>query len=420
MRISMVSEHASPLAALGGVDAGGQNVHVAALSMALAARGHTVQVYTRRDDPGLPDRVRVEPGLEVVHVTAGPALPLPKDDLLPYMGPLAEGIVADWGTRPPDVVHSHFWMSGLAALEAARSAAAEGFTVPVLHTFHALGTVKKRHQGTEDTSPPERTWLEPSVGRRADRVLATCSDEVFELKAIGVPGNRISIAPCGVDLSLFRARGPAEPRGRRHRIAAVGRLVPRKGVDLAIRALALLRTDGLDDVELLIVGGSSDCAGLETDPEARRLLALARSLGVEDQVVLRGQVPREQMPAVLRSADAVVCAPWYEPFGIVPLEAMACAIPVVASAVGGLIDTVVHGKTGLLIPPRDPAALAAALSELLHNPGYARRLGAAGKQRAAARYSWNRVALDTEKAYQLALGTAAAPARLQPLGGQAL
>nr|WP_231713440.1 glycosyltransferase [Arthrobacter sp. zg-Y769] len=414
----MVSEHASPLAALGGVDAGGQNVHVAALSVALAARGHTVQVYTRRDDPGLPDRVQVQDGLEVVHVTAGPALPLPKDDLLPYMGQLADGVLADWGAEPPDVVHSHFWMSGLAALEAARSAGEEG--VPVVHTFHALGTVKKRHQGAEDTSPPEREWLEPSVGRRADRVLATCSDEVFELKAIGVPGSRISIAPCGVDLSLFSSEGPAEPRGRRHRIAAVGRLVPRKGVDLAIRALALLRDEGLDDVELLIVGGSSDSAGLETDPEARRLLALARSLGVADRVLLRGQVPREQMPAVLRSADAVVCAPWYEPFGIVPLEAMACAVPVVASAVGGLIDTVVHGKTGLHVPPRDSTALASALSELLQNPRYARRLGTAGKQRASARYSWDRVALDTEKAYQLALGVTARPSRLQPLGGKAL
>ncbi len=431
MKISMVSEHASPLAALGGVDAGGQNVHVAALSVALAARGHTVQVYTRRDDPGLPDRVRVQENLEVVHVAAGPALPLPKDDLLPYMGQLAEGLVADWGGEPPDVVHSHFWMSGLAALEAAETAAEEGTRVPVLHTFHALGTVKKRHQGAEDTSPPERTWLEPSVGRRVDRVLATCSDEVFELKAIGVPGGRISIAPCGVDLSLFSPAGPAEPRGRRHRIAAVGRLVPRKGVDLAIRALALLRDAGRTDVELLIVGGSSDCAGLESDPEARRLLALARSLGVQDQVVLRGQVPREDMPAVLRSADAVVCAPWYEPFGIVPLEAMACGVPVVASAVGGLIDTVVHGKTGLHVPPRDPGALAAALAELLGNPAYARRLGAAGKQRAQARYSWDRVALETEKAYQLALGPAArgktgrgsktgTGARLQPMGGQAL
>jgi D-inositol-3-phosphate glycosyltransferase len=291
-----------------------------------------------------------------------------------------------------------------------------------LQTFHALGTVKKRHQGTEDTSPPQRTWLEPSVGRTADRVIATCSDEVFELKAMGVPGGRISVAPCGVDLELFGAGGPAEPKGRRFRIAAVGRLVPRKGVDLAVQALALLAEKGLNDVELLIVGGATDSAGMASDPEAQRLLALARILGVADRVVLRGQVPREQMPAVLRSADAVVCAPWYEPFGIVPLEAMACGVPVVASAVGGLIDTVVHGKTGLHVPPRDPRALAAALAELLRSPEYAHRLGAAGRQRARARYSWDRVAADTEKAYQVAIDSTSAVRQgsLQPLGGKAL
>ena len=416
----MVSEHASPLAALGGVDAGGQNVHVAALSMALARRGHAVRVYTRRDDPALPAVVRIMDGLEVVHVDAGPPAALSKDVLLPYMGELAVGIAADWGNSPPDLVHAHFWMSGVAALDAARSREDPGYPVPVVQTFHALGTVKKRHQGAEDTSPAARTWLEPSVGRNADRIIATCSDEVFELKAMGIPGNRISVAPCGVDLSLFGSSGPVEQRGRRHRIAAVGRLVPRKGVDLSVRALALLAEEGLDDVELLIVGGATDSPGLESDPEVRRLLALARSLGVEDRVMLRGQVPREQMPAVLRSADAVVCAPWYEPFGIVPLEAMACGVPVVASAVGGLIDTVVHGKTGLLVPPRDPAALADALAELLQNPRYARRLGMAGKQRANARYSWDRVAADTEKAYQVALGGTVQRSRLQPLGGKAL
>ena len=415
----MVSEHASPLAALGGVDAGGQNVHVAALSLALARRGHEVSVYTRRDDPALPGRVAVAEGLEVVHVDAGPAEALPKDTLLPYMEDFAAGISADWGASPPDVVHGHFWMSGVAALDAARRLDGPGYPVPVVQTFHALGSVKKRHQGAEDTSPSERTWLEPSVGRNADRVVATCSDEVFELKALGIPGSRISVVPCGVDLSLFGAEGPVEPRQRRHRIATIGRLVPRKGMDLVIRALALMAGQGIDDVELLIVGGGSDSAGLDRDPEARRLKALAKELGVEDRVVMRGQVPREQMPAVLRSADAVVCAPWYEPFGITPLEAMACGIPVVASAVGGLIDTVVHGKTGLHVPPRDPEALAEALAELLGHPAYARRLGAAGLARANARYSWDRVAADTEKAYQATV-TASPRRRLQPLGGQAL
>ncbi|EMY32196.1 glycosyltransferase [Arthrobacter crystallopoietes BAB-32] len=420
MRISMVSEHASPLAVLGGVDAGGQNVHVAELSAALARRGHCVTVYTRRDNPDLPVRVPMRAGVEVVHVDAGPAEPVPKDELLPYMGQLADGISADWADNPPDLVHGHFWMSGVAALDAARRPAGSGYPVPVLQTFHALGTVKRRHQGAQDTSPAQRAWLEPNVGRSVDRIIATCSDEVFELAAMGVPRSNVSIAPCGVDLKLFSADGSAETRGRRHRIVTLGRLVPRKGVDLAVQALKLLKEQGIDDVELLVVGGSSGPAGLAGDPEAQRLLALARELGVEDQVVLRGQVPREQIPAVLRSADAVVCVPWYEPFGIVPLEAMACGVPVVAASVGGLIDTVVDHKTGLHVPPRDPEAVADALARLLGDPQFAAELGRAGQQRVRTRYSWDRVAADTEKAYNLAANSGALRGALRELEGEAL
>ena len=426
MKISMVSEHASPLAALGGVDAGGQNVHVAALSAALARRGHHITVYTRRDSQDLPARVRIFPGLEVVHVQAGPARHVPKDELLPFMGELADGISRDWETRPPDLVHGHFWMSGLAALDAARRHPGGRNPVPVVQTFHALGTVKRRHQGMADTSPVERQWLEPSVGRGADRIIATCSDEAFELKAMGVVAERISIAPCGVDLELFPGAEPPDQRARSHRILSVGRLVPRKGVDVVIRALPLLRDAGFDDVELVIVGGGGDAMETEADAEARRLLAIADELGVRKAVSFRGQVPREAMPGIFRSADAVVCTPWYEPFGIVPLEAMACGVPVVAAAVGGLRDTVVDQVTGLHVPPQDPQATADALARLLGDQQLRRKLGSAGQQRARARFSWDRVAAETEKAYLHALASRAgarrlvAPGRLHPVEGAAL
>jgi D-inositol-3-phosphate glycosyltransferase len=426
VKISMVSEHASPLAALGGVDAGGQNVHVASLSAALAGRGHHVTVYTRRDAEDLPARVRVAPGLEVVHVAAGPPRHVPKDELLPFIGELADGIARDWEKRPPDLVHGHFWMSGLASLNASRQLAVVGQRVPVVQTFHALGSVKRRHQGSADTSPPERRWLEPSVGRAADRVIATCSDEAFELKAMGVAPERISIAPCGVDLTLFSGTGPSSRRRRSHRILSVGRLVPRKGVDVVIRSLPLLRDAGFDDLELVIVGGSGDAAATETDSEAQRLLAGAAALGVRQHVTFRGQVPRAAMPDIFPTADAVVCTPWYEPFGIVPLEAMACGVPVVAAAVGGLRDTVVDQVTGLLVPPRDPVATAVALARLLGDPCLRRRLGRAGQQRARARYSWDGVAAQTESAYQLTLDAGAARRRLnsrgqfQPVEGAAL
>ena len=402
MKIAMVSEHASPLAALGGVDAGGQNVHVAALSAALARRGHDVRVYTRRDDTALPDRVQVGPRLEVVHVQAGPPRRFPKDELLPFMGELAAGIARDWDPWRPDVVHAHFWMSGLAALEAAVSAGPAS-AVPVVQTFHALGTVKRRHQGDADTSPHERTWLEPAVGRSVDHIIATCSDEVFELKAMGIDTAKVSIAPCGVELELFTAKGAIEPRRRRHRILSVGRLVPRKGVDVVIQALALLRQAGWPDTELLVVGGTGN-SGPDADPEVARLSRLASELGVGRQVEFRGQVPRHAMPAIFRSADAVVCTPWYEPFGIVPLEAMACGVPVVAAVVGGLADTVADQRTGIHVPPRDPQATAEALASLLASPELRAGLGAAGVVR-AARYSWDRIAADTEKAYRLTMAS---------------
>lgn len=426
MKISMVSEHASPLAALGGVDAGGQNVHVAALSAALVRRGHHVTVYTRRDADDLPDRVRISPRLEVVHIQAGPARQVPKDELLPFMGELADGLSRDWKKRPPDLVHGHFWMSGLAALDASRSMPAARAHIPVVQTFHALGTVKRRYQGTADTSPVERQWLEPSIGRGADRIIATCSDEAIELQAMGIPLAKISIAPCGVDLELFSGSGPADQRGRTHRILSVGRLVPRKGVDVVIRALPLLREAGFHDVELLIVGGGGDATTTETDGEARRLLAIASDLGVRQHVTFRGQVPREAMPGIFRSADAVVCTPWYEPFGIVPLEAMACGIPVVAAAVGGLRDTVVDHRTGLHVPPRDSQATARALARLLADQGLRRELGRAGQKRAQARYGWDRVAAETEKAYLETLTRHAAGGRpgalgqLHPVEGAAL
>lgn len=398
MRVAMVSEHASPLAVLGGVDAGGQNVHVAALATEIGKRGIDVGVYTRRDDPLTARRVKLARNVIVEHVDAGPPQAVPKDELLPYMDEFAAYLQRNWTSRPPDVVHSHFWMSGRAALAAARP-----LGIPVVHTFHALGVVKRRHQGDKDTSPPERLGEENDIIAVADRIVSTCSDEVFELVALGADPERISVVPCGVDLNVFRPDGPAEERTQGvHRLVVVSRLVERKGIGNVISALP-----HVPDTEL-VIGGGSEPDRLGEDREARRFRALAESLGVADRVHLRGRVERSDVPALLRSADAVVCVPWYEPFGIVPVEAMACGVPVVASAVGGMIDTVVHGSTGIHVAPRDPEQLAAALRQLLADPDCRRRLGAAGARRARSRYSWNRVASSTLESYARVL---AAPRR---------
>jgi D-inositol-3-phosphate glycosyltransferase len=389
MRIAMISEHASPLAHLGGVDAGGQNVHVAELSAALARRGHDVVVYTRRDDASLPECVLTEQGYSVVHVPAGPSRVLPKDELLQHMYAFGYFLDRYWAVELPDVAHAHFWMSGLATQRAARP-----HQIPTVQTFHALGLTKRLHQGADDTSPTNRIKLETVIARNADWVAATSTDEVFELVRMGRARSRTSVVPCGVDIDAFTPEGPAAPRGRRGRIVSVGRLVPRKGFDTMIRALP-----HIPDAELVIVGGPARTE-LTNDRYAQRLQLLASQLGVADRVQMLGSVTRHEMPAVLRAADIVACTPWYEPFGIVPLEAMACGVPVVAAAVGGIRDTVVDDVTGRLVPPRDPTAVAEAIAALLRDSRQRAAFGAAGRERARSRYTWDRVAADTERIYE--------------------
>ncbi|WP_326701170.1 glycosyltransferase [Streptomyces sp. NBC_01754] len=389
-RIALVSEHASPLAELGGPDAGGQNVYVAQLARHLARRGHDVTVYTRRDSPGAPPMVRTAHGVKVVHVPAGPPTAVAKDELFDWMPEFGAHLARTWRHTRPDVVHAHFWMSGLAALTGARDTG-----IPVVQTYHALGTVKRRYQGTEDSSPRERVELEARIGLEADAIIATCADEVDELVAMGVERNRIGVVPCGVDTAHFSPRTTARrPGGARHRLLSVGRLVPRKGFDRAIRALA-----GVPDAELLIAGGP-EAPLLFAEPEAERLRKIASEYGVTERVKMLGCVPQHLMPGLLSSADLLLSLPRYEPFGIVPIEAMACGTPVVATAVGGQLDTVVDGVTGVHVPPSGgDDDLAAVIRSLLDDPARRARYGAAGRTHTLARYTWDEVVDGVARVY---------------------
>jgi glycosyltransferase involved in cell wall biosynthesis len=369
-------------------------VYVRELSLGLAAVGHRVTVLTRRDSPDLPDVVEMAAtgsggSVHVRHITAGPAARVPKDRLVVHVPKMAEELERGWRADRPDVVHAHFWMSGLASLAAVRD-----LDVPLVQTFHALGHVKRRHQGAEDTSPTGRVSAEQVIARRADRVLATCEDELFELVRIGAPRKRVSIVPCGVDVETFRPDGPSLTRTERHRLVAIGRLVRRKGVDDVITALARV-----PDAELLVGGGPPIGEDPDTDPDLRRLFGVAEAVGVADRVRFLGAVAREDVPPLLRSADAVVCAPWYEPFGMVPLEAMACGRAVVATAVGGMKDTVVDRVTGIHVPPRRPDQLAHVLRGMLADRAMPVAYGIAGRDRVLSRYTWSRIAAATEAVY---------------------
>ncbi|MEV0297409.1 glycosyltransferase [Nocardia sp. NPDC050710] len=388
MKIAMVSAHASPLAEPGSPAAGGRNVHVAALSAALVRAGHQVTVYTRRDDPHIRTEVVTREGYLVVHVPAGPPKPLPRDQILRHLGEFGTFLRRHWSLYPVDMVHAHFWISALAAELAARE-----HRLPVIVSFHGLGTVVRRHEGLADTSPRSRIRFERLIALRAAHVLASCSEEAAELARMGLPRLRASIVPGGVDPAAFTGDGSAASTGARHRLLAVGRLSRRKGFELAVRALAEL--PGTE----LVIAGSAVGDALDDDAEGRRLRRIASEYGVQERFRLLGPVSHIGMPRLYRSADVVLCTPQYEPFGLVPLEAMACRRPVVATAVGGMLDTVVDGVTGRLVASPDPDGIARAVRPLLEDRTLRETWGAAGDDRARSRYGWDRIAAATLHAY---------------------
>jgi glycosyltransferase involved in cell wall biosynthesis len=292
-----------------------------------------------------------------------------------------------WAVNRPDIVHAHYWMSGLASLDGITA-----LQIPYVQTFHALGIEKRRILQDQDLSSLDRIPTESLLCRVADAVVATSAAELQELGRMQDLGRHISIVPCGVNTELFSPDGPGEAKSHRKRIIVVGRLVRRKGVDEVVQAMK-----GLPMVELVIVGGSGG-----SDPDAERISALAQAEGVANRVMLRGPLPNIEIPRLLRSADLVVCFPWYEPFGIVAIEAMACGRPVLAAAVGGLAETVVAGTTGMLVAPRDPEELAKAADSLLRNESECARMGKAGRIRAVKLYDWKRVVDRMLEAYTAA------------------
>jgi D-inositol-3-phosphate glycosyltransferase len=389
MRVAMISEHASPLAAaLGGEDSGGQNVYVAELARHLGAMGHQVDVFTRRDSTHEPGVVPFAEGVRVVNLSAGPAKRVPKDELFPFMVEFRDAFYrfAEEEPVPYDLVHANFWMSGWVACEANRD-----FGLPFAQTFHALGEIKRREQGANDTSPPERRAVEFRILEEVDRVLATCPAEVEELTALyGADLARLTLVPCGVDVEMFRPVDRKEARRAlglpdKPTVVYVGRLVPRKGVDTLIEAFALLPRNL--DARLVIVGGEPGGS-----PEATSLSILTESLGgISARVSFAGSRPREDLHRYYSAANAAVSVPHYEPFGMTPLEAMACATPIVGSRVGGIKTSVADGKSGYLIPPRDPQALARCLLRLLLDETSRDRMGRAARRRIEEHYTWERV-----------------------------
>lgn len=418
-KIAFISEHASPLAILGGVDSGGQNVYVAETARHISQLGFEVDIFTRWEDPGAEEVVNWLPGVRVIHVKAGPVRYLPKEQLLQYMLLFRHNMIKFMRKHQVtyELIHANFFMSAMVAMEVKQR-----LDIPFVVTFHALGQVRRIHQGQSDQFPVERIDIERKIVQAADCIIAECPQDKSDLiEYYNAPEERISIVPCGFNGDEFypvdRAMARAELGLDNDEIILLqlGRMVPRKGVDNVVNALARLKNTG-KRFRLLIVGGESDDANPEVTPEIGRLQQLAGKLGVEGLVSFTGRRNRDVLKHFYSAADVFITTPWYEPFGITPLEAMACGTPVIGSNVGGIKYTVLHGKTGYLVPPNEPVRLAEKIFQLVSNNTLLQRMKRNAIARVNQLFTWAMVSNLLNDVYESILQPAYVLANNRPLG----
>ena len=412
-RIAFISDHASPIAALGGVDSGGQNVYVGELAYQLTKKGYAVDIFTRWEHAQLPQCVQWRKDVRVIHIKAGPVECLPKEQLLPYMAVFRDNMLAFMREEgiTYELIHANFFMSALVAMEIKAL-----LHIPFIVTFHALGHIRRLHQGEQDKFPPERIDIETMAIQQADYVIAECPQDREDLiEYYNAPPDKIRVIPCGVNPEEMY---PIDQRLARMQLKLpqddvillqLGRMVPRKGVDTVIQALPKLKYTGTR-IRLIIVGGEADVCEQGFNPEIMRLKQLAKSLGVQAAVTFAGRKGRDELKYYYAAADIFITTPWYEPFGITPLEAMACGTPVIGANVGGIKYSVKDGKTGLLVPPQDPAALAQKINELLLRRPVLEEMGRNAIKRVNALFTWQRVAQLMNKLYEQAIHERAVPA----------
>jgi D-inositol-3-phosphate glycosyltransferase len=367
------------------------NVYVREVASALAQAGIDCTTYTRADRPGLPVEVSVEPGHSVVHVTAGP-FDVPKQALAEQVDAFAEGVAEHIAaTGGVDVIHGNYWLSGVAGHRLKHR-----FDVPLVSTFHTLARVKAEGG---DLEPQWRDRAEADVIGCSDAICVSCPEEERQFRRLyGDPHGVIDVVPPAVEHAFF---APGDRGGARRAVGLpadrpialfVGRIQPLKGPDVAIRALAAMPRR---DTMLVIVGGAS---GVEGDTELASIRSLTHELGVADRVAFVDPQPHQLLSSYYRAADVVVVPSRSESFGLVALEAAACGIPVVASAVGGLLNVVDDGVTGILVEGRHPERFARALSTLLADPAAAGAMGAAAAVR-ARRFTWSFTAARLRRLY---------------------
>ena len=375
-RAAFITLHACPLAAPGKGKSGGMNVYVRQLASALGELGMKIDIFTR-EHSDVPNRVEtIGSNVRVIHINVGePDAHLDElYDLLPDFLEQLNKFREEEGLEY-DVVHSHYWLSSWVGRELSQELA-----IPHVVTFHTLSLIKMQSRAGEEEQS-ERSVIETKVIATADRIIAFSPHERDAMARLyAADANKITLVPCGVDLEVFR---PLNQKAVRSSLGLngekillyVGRVEPIKGLDLLVETAAQM--DSEDGVRMIVVG-----ADVNGDREMDRVRQLAREKDLEDKIDFVGQVDHDDLPLYYNAADVCVVPSYYESFGLVALESMACGTPVVATRVGGLSTIIHHGRTGYLKSWRCPEAFANSVEMIISSNGLQQSMGEAARKRA--------------------------------------
>ena len=385
-RAAFISFHACPLAAPGQGKSGGMNVYVRELSKALGESGIAVDIFTREHE-GTGNGIEwISPNVRVIHFPAGPHEAGVGElfDHLPQFLDQVMSFCEDEGAEY-DVVHSHYWLSAWLGQRMA-----QGLGIPHVVTFHTLALIKMQSRAGE-VEPEEREMVEREAMLNADCIVAFSGHERDAMAGLyGADAGKVRLAPCGVDLDKFRPMDQGEVRKKlglngEKVLLYVGRVEPLKGLDLLVETAAQIEV-GEENVRMMVVGG-----GGPGEPETDRVRRLAEERQVHGLIDFVGRVDHDELPFYYNAADVCVVPSYYESFGLVALESMACGTPVVASRVGGLPTLVHHGHTGYLKSWRCPESFANSVEMIISSERLQESLGIAARRRAEL-MGWDNVA----------------------------
>ncbi|MBD2168794.1 glycosyltransferase [Calothrix membranacea FACHB-236] len=394
---ALISVHGDPTAEIGKEGAGGQNIYVRELGLALAKKGCQVDMFTRREHPNQEEIVELAPGCRTIRLNAGPAKFIPRTELFEHLPQFVESWL-DFQQQTGHnyaLIHTNYWLSGWVGLQLKSQ-----LGLPQVHTYHSIGAVKYRDEQNPPPIAQIRHCVEKAILEQTDCVISTSPQEVDDLRQFISQKGRIKVIPCGINTEHFSAISQKIARKElgispdARIILYVGRFDRRKGIETLVRACAALA----DSFQLYFVGGSrEDGADFQ---EQQRIQALVKKLGLEAVTVFTGRISQAQLPAYYAAANVCVVPSYYEPFGLVAIEAMAARTPVIASNVGGLQHTVVHGTTGLLVPPGNYHDLTRAISNLLENPHLRQFYGNSAHDWVQSRFSTQAVTNQIYELYQ--------------------